>query len=91
MKEINNIENISEDLYRFEKPTVFEHLWHLESKDNRCPYCNKKLLVYYNDDHEMFINICKDKSCGYYSARVFMEYHDVNINLDMVVLPDYND
>ena len=84
-------EEIFKDFYKFDKITVFEHLPHMEDRHLKCPYCNKKILIYYNDDHEMFIKVCKDKKCGYYTANVFPEPTDVNIDLNSVVLPDYND
>ena len=84
-------EEIFKDFYNFDEITEFEHLPHLEDRFLRCPCCNKKLLVFYNDDHEMFIHICKDKECGFYRARIMFQDTDVNINLDTVILPDYND
>ena len=78
------------DLYTFDEVTRFEHLPHLESRKERCPLCNKKMLMYYNEDHEMFINICENKSCGHYNAQVVLDPFGVSIDLKSVILPGYN-
>ena len=84
-------EEMFKDYYSFDEITTFEHLWHLEERKNRCPYCNKKILIYYNDDHEMFIEICENVKCRNYRAYIVMERFDRRINLDQVILPDYGE
>lgn len=84
-------EEMFKDLYVFDEVTEFEHLSVLESRDNKCPFCNKKMLYYYNDKHEMFIQICKNTKCRFFRAYRPFDSFDININLDMVILPGYED
>ena len=84
-------EELFKNHYDFNKVTEFEHLWHLEERKHRCPYCNKKILFYYNDDHEMFIEICENVKCRYYRAYLAFGHYDYTINLDEVILPGYNE
>lgn len=57
----------------------------------RCPYCNKKMLLFYSDEEEIMITICKDKKCMYYEAVECENFTYIDLELDNIILKGYFD
>ena len=57
----------------------------------RCPYCDKKMLLYYNHKEEIMITICRNKKCMYYEAVECEGFRYIDLDLDQVILQGYFD
>ena len=58
---------------------------------DRCISCNKKMLSYYNEEYEVLIRICENKKCMRYEATDCVDFTEVDINPEQVILEGYYD
>ena len=76
------------EMYNFEEKTKFEQVSGL---NERCIICNKKILYYHNDEHDISLSICSNPKCMNYTAFDFHDFVPVLLDLEQIELQNYFD
>ena len=76
------------ETYNFEEKTIFKQVSGL---NERCIICNKKILHYYNSEHDIMLDICSNPKCMDYEAFDFHDHVPVLLNLNQLELEYYFD
>ena len=65
---------------------IFEEV---DGLTKHCFFCGKKIRHFYNDDYEIFIDICGNLKCQKIYRLFDMDYGIIDVDLDKVELENY--